>query len=260
MQPVHKSEELLSEITSILESGGTINDMTLMKYINEINKYFSGLEKNFALGKAYGINKNIAKAAHYFELSLQIPNGDYALGYLSVICRLGTTRQARELSARLASQYESRIFANFAFQYSLYYLDIDMMERFMSQWMKLSLDEDRMELNKELNRAMSALSKFKDMAGLSQSEVELLSSLVMDVVDEHEHQVLGVQFISDNRFDEPINSYMVTTNCSAAVALANMNMELAFKFAGHDELLGKKFSVYIKGSDNDSALEASTCQ
>ncbi|ATC75045.1 hypothetical protein BG257_10620 [Proteus mirabilis] len=260
MQPIHKSEELLSKMASMLQSGQTIDDMSLMRYINDINKYFSGLEKNYALGIAYGLNKNIQKSIYYFELALQVPNGDYALGYLSIICNLGSTRQARELSARLATEYESKIFAKFAFQYSLFFADLKMMGVFMTQWIKLSLNEERMKLQEELKKASSALSKFRDMAGFSQPETEMLSGIIMDLIDDNNYQVLSVEYISDNRFDEPINSYMVTTNCSTASTLADMNMDLAFKFADHEEFLGKKFSVYIKGSDSDAGSEASSCQ
>lgn len=136
----------------MLQSGQTIDDMSLMRYINDINKYFSGLEKNYALGIAYGLNKNIQKSIYYFELALQVPNGDYALGYLSIICNLGSTRQARELSARLATEYESKIFAKFAFQYSLFFADLKMMGVFMTQWIKLSLNEERMKLQEELKK------------------------------------------------------------------------------------------------------------
>lgn len=260
MQPIHKSEELLTKMASMLQSGQTINDMVLMRYIIDINKYFSGLGKNHALGIAYGLNKNIQKSIYYFELSLQVPNGDYALGYLSIICNLGTSRQAKELSARLATEYESKIFARFAFQYSLYFSDLKMMNVFMAQRIKLSLNEERMKLQEELKEASSALSKFRDTAGFSQSETEMLSGIVMDLINENNYQVLSVEYVSDNRFDESINSYMVTINCSTASTLADMNMDLAFKFADHDELLGKKFSVYIKGSDSDTESEAFTCQ
>lgn len=260
MQPIHKSKEILDELGSILQADQTINDMRLRKYVNDINKYFHGLEKNYALGVAYGLNKDISRAIYYFDLALQVPNGDYALGYISIICNLGTTRQARELCTRVALQYESKMFARFAFQYSLYYADLENMNVFMARWIKLSLDDERVKLEDELKKSGLALSRFRDVAGFSQSEHETLSGMVMDLIDENDYRVLGVQYFSTNSFDESLNSYIVSTSCSSSSALANMNMDLAFKLVAHDELLNKDFSVYIKGPDRDSSLEGSTCQ
>lgn len=247
MQAKLKSEEILDNLIDYLSNGGFLTEIRLRGVLNDIEENFSGINKNYAKALSYSLAKNFDRAIYHFELALQSKNMECALNYMAVVNNNCGVSKSVEVADRLLKEYESKTILKTACGLAIFRINIAQLEKYMEVAMKLSNDEDRMKLKKDFDSASFAISKFKEFAGFNNGEEELLSDIVLGILDEKNIRIRGVKFITDSKHEESINSYLVTVYCDDPREIANINMSIAFKLADHDVFLDKKFSTIVQG-------------
>ncbi|UQZ10679.1 hypothetical protein M8G38_12810 [Providencia stuartii] len=255
MRPIPKSEELMLALQERIIHEDVSNDFELMQVLREIDKHSSALEKNHLKALAYSLNNQIEKASEFFELSLQVKNLDYARNYLAVINQRSTNTKLYNLLKRFSDEYESLIFSKLAYQSSLNMADLKKAEYFTSKLVKLSADEDRDAYIKQFEKAKGALLTYCFMSGLNEDELMKLANIIIAILDGRNIRIAGINYANTSAHDSQANLYMVTTECDDVDLLADINIELAYNLAEHEEFIGKNFSVFIGGVDNISALK-----
>ncbi|MDE9544770.1 tetratricopeptide repeat protein [Xenorhabdus bovienii] len=251
IQPLLKADSLANELTDALKRGDSITEIELRRYLNDIAKYSSGIQLAYLKALAYSLANKKDKAIEYFEIALQTPNTVYAGNYLAYIHYRGRFSERRELSQRLARQYESPSMCFMAYQVNIFHGDVSAAEEFYKKYIKLSQEKESDFLSKEFQDAKSKLQEFLDGSGLSEEQVAILASSIIEVIDANEVRVRGIEILSTKGHEEKVNAYSMSVLTDDAELLANMNFELSYKLAEHDELSDKKFSAWIRGGKNE---------
>lgn len=252
MRAIPKSEELIDDIQDKLDAGYISNDLELRKTLRDIDKYCSGLEKNYAKGMALALSNNMTESSRYFELSLQLKNVDYARNYVATVNQRSTYRNYINLISRFSDEYESLAFSYLAYQANLYAANLPEAERHMDKNIKLSPEDNRYKLRLELEQAKDALKSYQKFSGMSDSELKLLADIVISILDDNHAPVGAINYVTNGNIGGGVNLYTVTAESSDSDLITDMNIQLAFKLAEHDEFLDKNFSVFISGVDNVS--------
>ncbi|QUT03202.1 hypothetical protein [Proteus terrae] len=255
MQPIHKSEELMKSLQERISNEEVSNDFELMQILKEIEKYSNGLEKNHLKALAYSLNNDIDKASHYFELSLQVSNIDYARNYLAVINQRASNIKYMHLLHRFADEYESPTFSYLAYQSCLYIAELSKAEKFMAKVIKLSDEDKRNGYLNEFKNARHALMKYLKLSGLEEKNLMTLANLIIAILDEWNIQIVAINYTNTSAYDEQSNLFMMTAECDDVELLSDMNIELAYRLTEYDEFIGKNFSVFIGGVDDVSKLK-----
>ncbi len=260
MQPIHKSEELLNLLQDQIVRENVCTDFEFIQFIREINKYSTGLEKNYLKALAYSLYNKIEQAIDFFELSLQFNNVDYARNYLAVINQRSSNKKYLKLLYRFADEYESVSFTLLAYQTSIYIANLKLAEHYLNKICKLSNKEKADKYKNNFERTKSALLKYCFLSGLNEDELMKLVSMAISILDNHQVKIVGVNYTNASVHNEESNIFIMTAECDDADILSEMNLQLAYELAEHKEFLGKNFSIFINGVDDVSKLkEGLTC-
>lgn len=88
---------------------------------------------------------------------------------------------------------------------------------------------------------------FLEKAQLDDSAKSKLVDAILEVMSEKGVNVHSFSIIAGSPHDKYLNMYDITLDTANVDLLADANMDLAYKLAKHDELLGKNFSVWLSG-------------
>ncbi|OTA14325.1 hypothetical protein Xbed_03693 [Xenorhabdus beddingii] len=250
-QPLLKKDALADELTDALMRGDSITEFELRRYLNDIEKYSSGIELAYLKALANGLANKKGKAIEYFEIALQIPNIVYAGNYLAYIHHRGLFSERRELSQKLARQYESPSFCFMAYQVNIFHGDVCSANEFYEKYLKLSQEKESGPVIKNFQGAKTMLQDFLDGSGLNRDQVAIIANNIIDVIDNHRVKVSGIEIISAIGHEEKVNMYSLSVYTDDVELLTTMNLELSYKLAEYDELLDKKFSALIRGDKRE---------
>ncbi|WP_174634521.1 hypothetical protein [Yersinia thracica] len=248
---VPKSLELSHELTALLQRGDVLSEMSFFRYIREIEKLKSTdkVTKQYLSALAHAANGRKREAIELFEASTLLPDPIKANNYLAYIASRGSMVEYKNLAIRLAQCYESKDFALSAHDCCMYFGETTLMKKFAEKFNKLSNKDEVAEMKGKFHSAYEIVNRFKTMTGLSDSDLSLVAKCVFSVIDKNECHAESVSFMSLD--EEKSNSYIVTVDSDDIDKIADMNIDLSFSLAEHDELLDKQFSAWFLGTRSD---------
>ncbi|MFD2021165.1 hypothetical protein ACFSKS_04700 [Pseudocitrobacter faecalis] len=91
---------------------------------------------------------------------------------------------------------------------------------------------------------------FKRTSGVTDDQFKDIAVRVIGVAHNHKVKPVSLSFYSVP--EEKTSSYVMTVDTLDPDVLSDMNLDIAFSLAENDELIGKNFSVWFEGVQEES--------
>lgn len=254
--PLPKSKEFGDKLIDILSSERVLSQMELHRWIREIKSLKDPAEESYLLALAYAGGGDKDKAILHFDKSLYSDeDGVSASNYLAFIVNVGDANDYVEVSSKLADMYVSRELYGAAFYMHMHCGKIEKAIEYGRKFIKVSPNGEDEVMQRNIAYFTSALPDFKERSSLSDAKFELITSSMASVMRKHKASSDAYRFF--NISEESVNAYVISLGNKSIDEIAEMNYELAFELAEHDELLGTNVSAWFeKGPSAGDAAEA----
>lgn len=245
-----KANEISSELIDILASKTQISEMQYYRYLKDIEKLRDSSSEDYLKALANGAYGKKDAAVAFFEEAAKQGGELVAQNYIVYLSDYGTYREVQDVVNRFAGRYISRTMFGHAWETNLFMGDIDAALYFAERLISIA---DEKEAEMVTDRAASALAQttqFKQFSGVSDDEFKDIANRVVDVMDSHGVSPVALSFFSIP--EEQTSSYVMTVDTVDPDVLSDMNLDIAFSLAENDSLIGKPFSVWFEGSQEDT--------
>lgn len=243
---VPKSKEYGDKLVDILSSERKLGEMELQRWIRDIRALRDHEDESYLLALAYAAGGKKEKAILYFEQSLSTDtDGVSATNYITYIAAEGSVEEYLKVSSKLADMYVSREMYGAAYYMHLHCGKLNEAIEFAKQFIKVSPNGEDEVMQQQISYLENSFKQFKDLAKLSDAKFDLIASSMATVM--RKHKASSALHIFHNVQEESVNAYVITLNGTDLEKIGQMNYELAFELAKHDELLGTHVSAWFEG-------------
>lgn len=250
-QAIPKSVELTNELIDVLASDQTLPEMSFHRYVRAIENLKDFSSHDFLLALANAAYGRVDDAIEYFELAmLRAPDTTVAGNYLAFVNENRGLFEVADLSARLSEMFVVPSFYFTAYQSCLFTGQFERACHFAGLYIKVSDSKEAEKMQHTLSSAEHRLSEFKNLAGLSDEQYKLIAATAIHVMEDYGQHVTGLAFHSVK--EEGANAYVLVIKCQDPEIIADMNMDLAFALAEHEELYDKSFSAWFQGVEKEN--------
>lgn len=249
-----KANEIASELIDLLQDRTIISQMDFYRYIREIEKLNDKVSEDYLKALANGAFGRKDVAVAFFESSLSQNIDTFAQNYVVYLNDYGTFREKQNLVNRLMAQYGSRTMIGFAWETNLFMGDIEKAMHFADRFISIVTADEGEHMARIAAMALAETTKFKEAAGISDSDYQDLAVRTLDVLDLHQVQPVALEFFDIP--EEQTSSYVMLVNTTDIEKLSDMNLDIAFSLAENENLVGKKFSVWFKGAPEEEQANA----
>lgn len=242
---VPKSKEFGDKLVDILSSKQKLGEMELHRWIRDIKKLKDHTNESYLLALAHAAGGKKDKAILYFEQSLfDDDDGVSATNFVTYIAAEGNVEEYLKFSSKLADMYVSREMYGAAYYMHLHcgklYLAIDYAKKFI----KVSPNGEDETMQQQISYLAAGLKEFKESAKISDAKFELIAGSMATVM--RKHKASSGLHVFHTVTEESVSAYVITLPEVQLEEVAQMNYELAFELAEHDELLGTHVSAWFE--------------
>lgn len=242
---VPKSLEFGNKLVDILSSKQKLEEMELHRWIRDIKSLKDYENESYLLAMAYAAGGKKEKANLYFEKSLSNDeDGVSATNYITFISSEGNVEEYLKVSAKLAEIYVSRGFYGNAFYMHLHCGKFDEAIEYAKKFIKVSPNGEDETMQQHIAYLTRSLKDFKELANISDAKFELIAGSMANVM--RKHKATSRQHLFHTVREESVNAYVISIPDMDLAEIAQMNYELAFELAEHDELLGIQVSAWFE--------------
>lgn len=254
-QAIPKSFELTNELIDILASDQTLTEMDFHRYIRKIENLRDFSSRHFMFALTHAAYGRVDEALEYFASAMQIaPDEIVAKNYLAFVNKNCDLFEVADLSAKLSQSFVVPNFYFTAYQSSLFTGRFAKARQFAELFIKVSARKEAEKMQHTIASAEYRLAEFKQLANLTDEQCELIAITAVNVMASYNQHVTSLVFNTVK--EENANTYVLVIKCQDPEIIANMNMDLAFALAEHEELYDKNFSAWFQGVEKEN-LDAS---
>lgn len=242
---VPKSKEYGDKLVDILSSERKLEEMELHRWIRDIKNLKDYGNESYLLALAHAAGGKKDKAILYFEQALfNDTDGVSATNYITYIAAEGTVEDYLKVSSKLADMYVSREMYGAAYYMHLHCGKINEAIEFGKKFIKISPNGEDEVMQQQISYLANSAKEFKDLAKISDAKFEIITSSMAAVM--RKHKASSALHMFHTVREESVNAYVITLLNTDLEKIAQMNYELAFELAEHDELLGTHVSAWFE--------------
>ncbi|EKN4195068.1 TPA: hypothetical protein ACV98Q_000733 [Yersinia enterocolitica] len=246
-QAIPKSVELTNELIDVLASDQTLSEMSFRRYVKLIERLNDFSSHDFLLALANAAYNRVDDALEYFRMAMQkSPNSVVAGNYLAFVNKSCSLFEVAALSAKFSSSYGFIDFYFTAYQSNLFIGQFEQASYFAKKFIKVSERKEAERMQHVIASAELRLDEFKKLANLTDAQYKLIAETAVHVMESHNQRVSALSFSTVK--EENANAYILLVKCHDPEVISDMNMDLAFSLADHEELYDKNFSAWFQGS------------
>lgn len=251
-----KSKEYGDKLVDILTSGQKLEEWEMHSWIRDIKKLNDRKEESYLLALAYAAGGKKEKAVVHFEESLyNDDDGVNASNYIIYIGTEGTVEEYLKVSSKLADMYVSREMYAFAFYMHLHCGKLEDAWEYAKNYIKVSPNGEDKIMQNQLAYLESNYKKFMEVSKIGKAQFDILATSMAQVMRKHKASSARHHF--HNITEESVNAYVITIPNADLDKVSQMNYDLAFELADHDELLGVHVSAWFEVGPSSQMDEAS---
>lgn len=255
---VPKALEFGNKLVDILSSKQKLGEMELHRWVRDIKSLKDYANESYLLAMAYAAGGKKEKAILYFEKSLSDDqDGVSATNFITFVSSEGNVEDYLKVSSKLAEMYVSRQIYGYAYYMHLHCGKLNQAIDYAKKLIKVSPNGEDETMQQQVAYLESSYKEFKAAANLSDAKFELIAGSMATVMRKHK-ATSALHFFHTVR-EESVNAYVITLPEVQLEEVAEMNYELAFELAEHDELLGTHVSAWFEvergAEDKESALD-----
>ncbi|WP_421595698.1 tetratricopeptide repeat protein [Rahnella sp. PD4] len=254
---VPKSLEFGNKLVDILSSKQKLGEIELHRWIRDIKSLKDYANESYLLAMAYAAGGKKEKAILYFERCLSNDeDGVSATNYITFIASEGNVEEYLKVSAKLAEMYVSRELYGYAYYMHLHCGKLNEAIDYANKFIKVSPNGEDEFMQQQVAYLTRSLKEFKELAHISDAKFELIAGSMANIM--RKHNASSVLHLFHTVREESVNAYVITIPDIDLEEIAQMNYELAFELAEHDELLGIQVSAWFEmelaAEEKESAL------
>lgn len=268
-QPKPKHLQLLSDLLDQLRSEVPLSELEFRRATRFIGTLKDRAVSSYLYALAYAAKGDKLQACEFFDECLNYKELlDAPNNYLTYLEKNCSVWQVQNVSGKVAEHLLTRMknhpkktanfnelrVLEFCFESNLtlgnipkatiYYLAY---KHFSENAASAKIDgfKETAVMSQEMQGMLENIELFKSRACLNDEQFSLISLSAVKVIERYNVSITAFLF----RFmqEERTNCYILTTNTKDVELLADMNIDLAFELAEHEELSGKHFSAWFKG-------------
>lgn len=245
IKAVPKAKEYGDTLIDILSSGQKLEEWELHTWIRDIKKLKDNANESYLLALSYAAGGKKEKAILHFEESLfNDDDGVSATNYITYIAAEGDVDDYLKVSSKLADMYVSREMYGYAYYMHIHCGKIREAIEYAKKFIKVSPNGEDETMQQQSAYLESKLRDFKKYSKMSNAQFDLLSGAMAKIM--RKHKVSSACYYFHTVREESVNAYVVTLTNVELNQVAQMNFELAFELADHDELLGMHVGAWFE--------------
>ncbi|ENL3822396.1 MULTISPECIES: hypothetical protein [Klebsiella/Raoultella group] len=242
---VPKSLEFGNKLVDILSSRQTLGEMELQRWVRDIKQLKDYANESYLLAMAYAAGGKKEKAILYFDRSLSNDeDGVSATNYITFIASEGNVEDYLKVSTKLAEMYVSRELYGYAYYMHLHCGKFNEAIDYAKKFIKVSPNGEDESMQQQVDYLERSLKDFKELASISDAKFELIAGSMAKVM--RKHKATSALHLFHTVREESVNAYVITISEIDLEEIGQMNYELAFEMAEHDELLGMHVSAWFE--------------
>ena len=245
-----KSNKIAIELIDVLRAKTKIDEFTFRKYIREIDRLNDRFSEDYLKALAFAAFGLKDEAVQFFEASLGCGVDTYAMNYAIYLSEVGTHRELRELVNRLITKYGSKTMLTFGWETNLFTGNIETALHYADRFIAIADEKEAEAMKKDAHGMAIESEKFRTKAGLSVDEYKDITQRMVDVADNYGIRASSISF----HFvpEEKTAAYILTLKTDNVDIIADMNIDIAFSLAENENLAGKRFSVWYRGTQEEA--------
>ncbi|HCI6075089.1 MAG: hypothetical protein E6235_09240 [Anaerococcus vaginalis] len=244
-----KSNKIASELIDVLKAKVKIDEFTFRKYLREIDSLNDRFSDDYLKALAYAAFGLKDDAVHFFEASLSWGVDTYAMNYAIYLSEFGTHKELREVVNRLITKYGSKTMLTFGWETNLFTGNIETALHYADRFIAIADEKDAEAMKNDAHGIAIESEKFRQKAGLTEDEYKDIAQKMIDVADNYGIRASSISFYFVA--EEKTAAYILTLKTDDIDVIADMNIDIAFSLAENENLAGKRFSVWYRGTQEE---------
>lgn len=170
------------------------------------------------------------------------------MNYAIYLSEFGTHKELREVVNRLITKYGSKTMLTFGWETNLFTGNIETALHYADRFIAIADEKDAEAMKNDAHGIAIESEKFRQKAGLTEDEYKDIAQKMIDVADNYGIRASSISFILQQKKNCGIYTDVKTDDIDV---IADMNIDIAFSLAENENLAGKRFSVWYRGTQEE---------
>jgi len=228
------SKKIVDELGLYLREQKLPDEVTQQRFIREIEKLPSELERVHARGVLEAVCRNKESAVELLERAMSLPNGSrVAPNYWVILKTFGTTAEVVRKGYQLADLSCSYSIQNELLVLSGIILDLENVERIHDLLSKAKKLDERENIRETMAEA-SLMNEFIKREKLTKEQLAKIGELVLQVADDRDVKTVGNYIDHKKQRNHLSISYALDANSVSAEELFDINYDLIERLVESD--------------------------